>query len=443
MAYGSKDGKRPMEYASKINHSAIIQSENIQAFLTTCEPMDFDIESHELPDASEIQYKMPQEIKHIFAIDGSYSEAFINKKFPSVSLTYFNIGVLSFEMRNYDTITANALIDPAELKKLKEVSKTAFAVPTRKLNLKTEKTFTNGVRSAINDIFCKKEHSSLKNDPLYDTLEWIVFEKWGAGEQEIIINCIHDDCSGIGVFKAGERKTCCSICGETLYLSDFLRLDALINEVNGSAGINAFLCAAVEQLYIAEIIKYFYENNKAVLSTIAFIKDGSLAFFSKTFLLTRKFRNLIKFLSDNKIGINLIGLEKSGTFKDHAYLIAEKLEKGKYYICNEGYIRKYIEPQETKEFYGYNTYYGKKLMFKTEAGDVLIAVVPVKEYKAENKADDLLNVETCLNIVSKLRCNMYDDSLVPVAIINKLVSIAAMPSTNILEKFTIKTLKVK
>jgi hypothetical protein len=440
MAYGSKDGKRSMEFASKINHSAIIQSEEIQTFLATCDYIDFDIQNHNLPEAIDIQYRLPQEIKHIFAIDGSYSEAFIKKQYPSVSLTYFNIGVLSFEMRNYDTISANPLIDPAELKKLKKVSKTAFAIPTKKLNLKSESTFTNGVRSAINNIFCNKAYSSLKTNPLYDTLEWVIFEMWGKPEQQIDINCIDDNCHDLISFKIGEREKKCPHCGERIYLSDFLRLDALINEVTGSAGINAFLCAVVEQLYMAEIIKYFYENNKSVLSTIAFIKDGALAFFSKTFLLTRKFRNLMKFLSDNKIDINIVGLEKSGTFKDHACLIASKLEKGKYYICNEEYIRKYIEPQETKGIYGYNTYYGKKVMFKTEAGDVLIAVLPVKEYKANNNADELLCADICLNIVSKLRCNMYDDSLVPVAIINKLVSIAAMPSSNILEKFTKTTL---
>ena len=440
MAYGSKDGKRPMEFASKINHSAIIQSDEIQDFLKNCIEINFNMESHTLPEAVDIQYKLPQEIKHIFAIDGSYSESFLNKKFPSVSLTYFNIGVLSFEMRNYDTIVANILIDPAELKKLKQVSKTAFAIPTRKLNLKSEETFLNGVRCAINDVFSKKEYSSIKTNPLYDTLEWIVFEKWNDFIQDIKINCTNDECNNVINFRRGERKNKC-LCGETIYLSDFLRLDSLINEVNGSAGINAFLCAAIEQLYIAEIIKYFYDNNKSILPTVVFIKDGSLAFFSKTFQLTRKFRNLIKYLNDNKIGINLIGLEKSGTFKDHACLIAEKLEKGKFYICNEKYIRQYIEPQETKGFYGFNTYYGKKVMFKTETGDVLIAVIPVKEYKENNTADDLINAETCLNTVSKLRCNMYDDSLVPVVIINKLVSIAAMPSANILEKFTKSTLK--
>jgi len=441
MAYGSKDGKRLMEFASKINHSAIIQSNEIQDFLKNCIEIDFDIESHTLPEAVEIKYNLPQEIKHIFAIDGSYSESYIKRKFPSVSLTYFNIGVLSFEMHNYDTITANILIDPAELKKLKEVSKTAFAIPTRKLNLKTEETFLNGVRRTINDVFSKKEYSSLKTNPLYDTLEWIVFEKWENTVQEIKINCVNDECNGNIVLYRGERYKICPDCNEKIYLSDYLRLDALINEVTGSAGINAFLCSAMEQLYIAEIIKYFYENNKSSLATIVFIKDGSLAFFSKTFQLTRKFRNLMKYLNSNKIEINLIGLEKSGPFKDHACLIADKLEKGKYYICNEEYIRQYIEPRETEIFYGSNTYYGKKVMFKTETGDVLIAVIPVKEYKESNTADEFINAETCLNIVSKLRCNMYDDSLVPVVIINKLVSIAAMPSANILEKFTKNILK--
>lgn len=441
MAYGSKDGKRPIEFASKINHSAIIQSDNIQDFLKNCNEINIDIDNLVLPIAESIQYKLPQNIKHIFAIDGSYSEAFINRNFPSVSLTYFNIGVLSFEMRNYDTITANTLIDPADLKKLKEVSKTAFAIPTKKLNIKTEKTFANGVRSAINDIFNKVQNSSLKTNPLYDTLEWLIFEKWSNAVEKIQISCVSTECNEKIEFKKGERKRECPICGEKIYLSDYLRLDALINEVTGSAGINAFLCAAIEQIYIAEIIKYFYETNKSVLSTIVFIKDGSLAFFSKTFQMTRKFRNLIKHLNENRIDINLIGLEKSGTFKDHACLISDKLERGKYYLCNEEYIRKYIEPQETKDFYGSNTYYGKKVMFKTEAGDVLIAVIPVKEYKATNSVTDLINAENCLNIVSKLRCNMYDDSLVPVAIINKLVSIAAMPSTNILEKFTKNALK--
>jgi len=37
--------------------------------------------------------------------------------------------------------------------------------------------------------------------------------------------------------------------------------------------------------------------------------------------------------------------------------------------------------------------------------------------------------------IAKLRCDMYDDSLVPVALVNKLVSLANHPSSRILQKF--------
>ncbi len=37
--------------------------------------------------------------------------------------------------------------------------------------------------------------------------------------------------------------------------------------------------------------------------------------------------------------------------------------------------------------------------------------------------------------IEKLRCDMYDNALVPVALANKLVSLANHPSSRILQKF--------
>jgi len=37
--------------------------------------------------------------------------------------------------------------------------------------------------------------------------------------------------------------------------------------------------------------------------------------------------------------------------------------------------------------------------------------------------------------IEKLRCDMYDNSLLPIAIVNKLVSLSNHPSTVLLEKF--------
>ncbi|MDR0751876.1 MAG: hypothetical protein LBF12_04760 [Christensenellaceae bacterium] len=73
-------------------------------------------------------------------------------------------------------------------------------------------------------------------------------------------------------------------------------------------------------------------------------------------------------------------------------------------------------------------------MFKTEVDDVLIASIPFGESR--------LNVQTCLNIVSKFRCNMYNNSLVTIVLVNNFVSISRSPGSYILEKFLIVKLKL-
>jgi hypothetical protein len=41
--------------------------------------------------------------------------------------------------------------------------------------------------------------------------------------------------------------------------------------------------------------------------------------------------------------------------------------------------------------------------------------------------------------IQKLKCDMYDDSIIPIALVNKLVSLANHPSKILLEKFALKS----
>jgi hypothetical protein len=44
-----------------------------------------------------------------------------------------------------------------------------------------------------------------------------------------------------------------------------------------------------------------------------------------------------------------------------------------------------------------------------------------------------------LTNIEKLRCDMYDDALIPVALVNKLVSLANHPSSKILQRFAVES----
>ena len=49
--------------------------------------------------------------------------------------------------------------------------------------------------------------------------------------------------------------------------------------------------------------------------------------------------------------------------------------------------------------------------------------------------NDFKNLDCILFNVEKLKCDMYENALFPVALVNKLVSLSDHPSSEILQKF--------
>jgi hypothetical protein len=54
---------------------------------------------------------------------------------------------------------------------------------------------------------------------------------------------------------------------------------------------------------------------------------------------------------------------------------------------------------------------------------------------AEPQIKDYINIHTILYNVTALRCDLYYNSLVPVVLANKLVSLADHPSADLLKSF--------
>lgn len=144
-----------------------------------------------------------------------------------------------------------------------------------------------------------------------------------------------------------------------------------------------------------------------------------------------------------KNNLFLVGVEKSGAFTEHAQQICSTkdsiLKHGQYVLLNNQYIYKYIIPGEAdKTTYGSTSYYSGKVIFHSNDKQILTVTVPTPDKNSvlsPNK-NDYANLEIILLNLQKLRCNMYDDSIIPVALANKLVSLSNHPSQILLEKFT-------
>jgi hypothetical protein len=88
--------------------------------------------------------------------------------------------------------------------------------------------------------------------------------------------------------------------------------------------------------------------------------------------------------------------------------------------------------------YGSSAYYSSKLIFKTPGGRMYVLSLPTEQLKSAPRAGDLRNLEAVLTNVEKLRCDMYDNALLPVALANKLVSLSDHPSSKILQQFAVE-----
>jgi len=64
-----------------------------------------------------------------------------------------------------------------------------------------------------------------------------------------------------------------------------------------------------------------------------------------------------------------------------------------------------------------------------------VVSLPVRGLKKAPSVADIPNLQVVLTHVEQLHCDMFENALLPVALANKLVSLSAHPSSQILRAF--------
>ncbi len=441
MGYVSRSGRRPYETASKSSHSYIINDPAVVNFIGNCnlpkQATEIELQNHHILKIDEIER---DPINHIIAIDGGYSEVHVRKEFPSSTLAFFQFGALVFHVSDLIEISKQAFIDPEDIAKLKNIQRLKLTVPTKNITLNGQRSLTYSVRKALYDFFM----DAPKEEPLIETLKWVVFEEYDSALPKWnLATCPNPDVEHHSAIldKSKIQKDYsfeCDHCGEKIYLTDVFRLHEAIDDEIGAGGVLGYLTTLVEQIILIHLIRLILKTKPSLLSEILFIKDGPLAFFGQTANMQRPMRKLANYLLENK-DLFLAGLEKSGVFVEHADEISGRLRPGEILLLDNEYIYKYIIPgkADPDKPYARTSYYGGKLIYKSKDERIYVVTIPVNNEKVvlSPTKQDFKNIDIILHNIEKLKCDMYDSSLIPVALVNKLVSLADHPSSVILEKF--------
>jgi hypothetical protein len=435
MPYTQVRGRKPFERASKIAHTEIINNPVVQQFVNTCTlpappgPSSLDNLLTALPPGRGT-------IKTIIAIDGGLNETWIREEYPSASVAFITLGPLLLHVADLDALDAEPFIGPEDMQRLKKIQRYSVVIPTRAVRAPGASTFVAGVRRSVQEFLTQGDGH------LMDALAWLLFRGWRTADREAwnIPRCPNDRCEQIDLqWEQGQpTERQCPGCGQPIFLADALRLYERIDEEQGAGAILSYLLTTLEQLVLVHLIKSVWRMKPDLMKEILFVKDGPLAFFGVTAPLYKPMRELMEFLRAAKGGpfINLVGLEKSGPFVDHAVLIEDRVPPEHVLVLGSKYIYKYVVPgdPDEKEF-GFNTYYGAKAILRTREGATYVATIPTGDYKSEPRLEDLVNGVEVLRTTARLRCSMYDNALIPVVLANRLVSLADVPSSEILKKF--------
>lgn len=443
MAYTSRSGRRPDEHAGRASHQNIINDDVVRQFISECvlpaPPEALDLKRHVVVNVAPISQSP---LRHVIAIDGGYTEVILRKEYPSSTMAFFQFGALMFGMADLEGLEASPFILPEQMAKLKNIERFKLALPTRAVVLKGTTSLTHAVRQAIYRFM----RDNTPDQPLLRTLKWFLFEEYR--EEPLrrwdLASCPECKEGPIPLVRANisaEYSFKCPECGKQIMLSDVFRLHEAIDDELGAAGILGYVVTLIEQIIVAHMIRLIVETKPALLNEVLFVKDGPLAFFGQTANMHKPMRSLVRFLFE-KHNLFLLGAEKSGAFTDHADAIKDLLRAGSVLLLDNDYIYRYIIPgnADPSRPYGSSTYYGTKTIFKTADGRLHVVTVPTSEHLAEPTLSDVKNLPVLLDALTRLRCDMYENSIVPIALVNKLVSLSDHPSAAILERFAKGTL---
>lgn len=438
MAYAASSGRKPMERASKISHSNVILNEAVSELLSECavpraaDPAVVSDLAQPLPPAEG-------NIRAVVAVDGSMREVNVRDEYPSATVTFFAFGPLLFNLESLRDLDDMPFISPEDLARLKNIQRYSLAVPTRNVS-RNGMNLRDSVRRTLHDFLRK---TTTNDEPLYTSLRFLIFRRWQTASSTTwtLPGCPNDNCNEKDIVLNADApdEFPCSVCGHSIYLIDVARLHERVDEEQGASGVSSYILTLLEHLALVQVIAMIWRLKPAMLGEVLFVKDGPLALFGQVAPLSKPLREMVEFFArDKRLAVNITGLEKSGAFVEHAAQIEDRIEPNSVILLSNEYIYRYIIPGDpsSTEPYGFNTYWGGKLIYRAEDSNLYVATVPLRDSASTSRGlDDFVNLPDVLGVVGSLRCSMYDNALLPIALANKLVSLSEVPSKRILETF--------
>lgn len=441
------------ETAGKGGHADFVRNPDVQGFLENCtylrEPSD--------AEATELASRFmrapmggpPNLPRYVVASDASKSDTPISDKLPSTQIGFLKVSHVLVDMEKYAGLIdpLNRFVDPFKVADMhRAASPVTFTMPGSNIRYHGINNVRDGFRRALFDQLNIDRSESQSGQVLTRLLVAL------DGDALTLTSCPCCNAKPGPTFDPSAMLRQCAVCSADVYATDFLRLHEGISDFGDNASAMTRMMNAVEHLMLAGFISQVFEAQPQALADIAFVLDGPLGIFGEPARLSRRLQALIHRVNARLAQLGLqpmlvLGLQKTGGVMDHALLLERFLPDGVIRIIDDDYRNQFITGGDSPAAnFGNETYYGQDFLFKTESGRIFNFAIP---YPFEDKTFcgggrafaqakvELARygplVERACDLIRHFEMDLYDNSLVPVALAHRHASISLVPGGKVLD----------
>jgi hypothetical protein len=363
----------------------------------------------------------------ILAIDGSHLEAKAENGFPGAEFGYVTVSSVLIDLKLVKILEKEEFISPKKFRETEKASTIESVFPGCNIILDAEKNAKASLRRAL---FEELQSNTIFTDgeTLLETYEHLFRIKQAVSSDHNLPKSPIDGIDEDMVYNYGEYVGPHS--NDALFSTDALRLHELMNPSGSNGEMFGQIMATLEKLWFIHILRAFEKKGwLATLRNVAFILDGPLAVFSTSSWLTKIIDIEIRRINDLQKPINgqdllIIGIEKSGAFFNHFIEIdttkdgiSDKFPNQSALLLDDNYIKQNIIFSDSIKPYGQDTYFGRKLFYKTASGQKLVTVVACfNDYQRDlNTANpnQFTRLADIMNLLDRIVSSRYPNSVSP------------------------------
>lgn len=375
--------------------------------------------------APPVEQDMPD---FVVAIDGSSAEVPIVNGYPGAQVGYCTVASVLVDLAEVDRLDEQRPIDPVAFRKTEEAATIDAALPGCNIVTRDHDSAKHSFREALFDTFSDVILDEEDRAPLIDTYEALLALKPTRDPQ----SCPYKD-EGCGEHLQPSHGLSRCPCHQRkpIYSTDALRIHERFHDAGSNGEAYGEVMQVWERVLLVHLLRCLERRGWLHrLPKLAFFVDGPLAVFGHpawlSYVIDVELNRLNKLVREQSgYDMIIVGVEKSGTFVTHFDEIDVTEEPGKalfsprtFFMPTDQYIKSRIIFSSSPRTYGDQTYFGRKVFYKTSRGGRVVANIPF--LNAEQKLLDDYSEELypqlgiSLALMDKLVSSRYPNALAPI-----------------------------